>query len=43
MDDLTGKIGICSKGRLGIIHGQKDLPWGTSWVGTGLDERNYQK
>lgn len=34
---LIGKVGICGKGRPGLITGQKELPWGLSWIGDGLD------
>lgn len=34
--DLTGKIGVCSQGRIGRITGKKELPWGESWVGFGI-------
>lgn len=37
-EDLAGKIGICSRGRLGLIEGRKELPWGESWIGKGLDD-----
>lgn len=33
-----GKAGVCSKGRPGLIVGRKQLPWGLSWVGIGLDD-----
>jgi len=36
-DTLIGKVGVCSKGRPGLITGRKELPWGLSWVGIGLD------
>lgn len=35
--DLTGKWAVCSVGRLGKVEGRKELPWGVSWVGTGID------
>lgn len=37
MQDLIGKVGICSLGRPGLIVGRKQLPWGEAWVGIGLD------
>jgi hypothetical protein len=35
--DMVGRLALCSKGRLGIITGRKDLAWGLSWVGIGTD------
>lgn len=35
--DLRGKWAVCSIGRLGKIEGCKELSWGESWVGTGID------
>jgi len=35
--ELTGHWAVCSIGRIGKIEGRKALPWGESWVGTGLD------
>lgn len=32
-----GRWGVCSQGRIGHIEGKEILPWGESWVGTGLD------
>ena len=37
MTDLRGKWAVCSKGRIGKVEDFKTLPWGESWVGTGLD------
>lgn len=37
MSDLTGKLALCSRGRLGVVEGRKELEWGLSWVGTGVD------
>jgi hypothetical protein len=39
--DLVGKWAVCSIGRLGRIEGRKQLDWGLSWVGTGLDGRPW--
>lgn len=33
----VGQWAVCSRGRVGRIEGQKELPWGLSWVGTGID------
>lgn len=33
-----GRVGVCSKGRPGLITGRKKLEWGLSWVGIGLDD-----
>ena len=38
---LLGKLAICSKGRIGIILGRKELPWGLSWVGKGIDGSDW--
>lgn len=35
--DLTGRWAVCSDGRIGLIEGQATLPWGRSWIGTGID------
>jgi hypothetical protein len=35
---LTGCVAVCSRGRVGLITGKKELPWGLSWVGIGLDD-----
>lgn len=35
-EDLTGRMGVCSIGRIGIIEGRKALNWGVSWIGTGV-------
>lgn len=37
-ENLVGLVGVCSKGRPGLITGRKELPWGLSWVGIGLDD-----
>lgn len=34
---LIGRWAICSHGRVGRIEGQKELPWGLSFIGTGLN------
>ena len=39
--DLVGRVGVCSKGRLGHIEGQKELEWGLSWVGFGFDGEEW--
>jgi hypothetical protein len=38
-ETLIGKVAICSKGRPGFIIGRKELSWGLSWIGEGLDEQ----
>jgi len=35
--DLVGRWAVCGHGRLGRIEGRKELEWGLSWIGTGLD------
>ncbi len=38
-DNLFGRIGRCSKGRLGYITGYKKMPWGDwSYTGKQLDD-----
>ena len=37
LDDLVGRVGRCSKGKLGLITHWKMLPWGLSWVGISLE------
>lgn len=37
-ENLVGKVGVCSRGRPGLITGRKELAWGLSWVGIGLDD-----
>ncbi len=39
--DLTGRWAVCSIGRIGHIEGRKDLDWGLSWVGTGIDGKPW--
>lgn len=41
MEDLIGRVGICSHGRIGIITGRAVLPWGDSWVGIGIDGKDW--
>jgi len=36
--DFVGMVGLCSKGRPGLIIGRRHLPWGLSWVGIALDD-----
>ena len=48
MEDLIGKVAICSLGVRGYVTGRKRLPWGDAWIGyaqeTGLpwSSRNPQ-
>jgi hypothetical protein len=37
MCDLYRKIAVCSQGKIGLITGMKELPWGLSYVGIALD------
>lgn len=37
VENLTGKICVCSTGRVAIVTGTKDFKWGKSYVGLGLD------
>lgn len=37
-ENLIGRVGVCSRGRPGLITARKELPWGLSWVGIGLDD-----
>lgn len=37
-DNIIGRVGICSRGRPGLITHRKTLPWGESYVGIGLDD-----
>jgi len=39
--DLVGRWAVCGAGRIGRIEGRKELAWGVSWVGTGLDGRPW--
>lgn len=41
MEDLIGKVGICSHGRIGVITDFQVLPWGDSWVGVGIDGKEW--
>lgn len=36
-----GRWAVCGVGRLGRIEGREELPWGTAWVGTGIDGRPW--
>lgn len=35
---MIGLVARCSSGRIGVVTGRKELPWGLSWVGIGLDD-----
>lgn len=35
--DLRGRWALCNAGRIGLIQDRKQLAWGLSWVGVGLD------
>ncbi len=37
-ENLVGLVAVCSRGRPGLVTGRKQLPWGLSWVGIGLDD-----
>lgn len=39
--NMLGKLAICSKGRIGFVTGRKELPWGLSWIGMGLDGTDW--
>jgi len=41
-DILVGTVCRCSKGRPGLVTGKKELPWGESYVGIGLDDGPIQ-
>ena len=41
-DVMVGTVCRCSKGRPGLVTGQKKLPWGQSWVGIALDSGSWQ-
>lgn len=41
MENMIGKVGICSHGRIGVITGREVLPWGDSWVGIGIDGKEW--
>ena len=32
-EPAIGKIAVCSIGYIGVITGQKELPWGLAWIG----------
>ena len=34
---LTGKVCVCSVGRVGIVTGEEKYHFGLAWVGLGLD------
>ena len=34
---MIGIVAKCSRGEVGLITGQKVLPWGLSWVGIPLN------
>lgn len=36
-EDLTGKVCVCSVGRVAVVTGAKKFPWGLAWTGLGLD------
>ena len=36
-EDLTGKICVCSVGRIAIVTGKHKFDFGEAWVGLGLD------
>jgi hypothetical protein len=38
-EDLTGKVCVCSIGRLGLVVGREDIGWGLTYVGLALDTR----
>jgi len=40
-ESLIGRWAVCSIGRLGKIEDRKELPWGLSWVGTGIDGQEW--
>jgi hypothetical protein len=40
-NDLLGKVAMCSQGKVGIITGQKALPWGLSYIGIALDGTDW--
>lgn len=35
-DYYIGRIGVCSRGHIGLIEGRKELEWGLSWTGVDL-------
>ena len=39
MENLIGKVGMCSINRPGLITERKEMPWGMAWVGDGLDRK----
>jgi len=36
-EDLTGKVCICSVGRIAVVTGQEFTEFGQAWVGVGFD------
>jgi hypothetical protein len=40
-ENLVGKWAVCGHGRIGRIEGRKQLEWGLSWIGTGVDGRPW--
>ena len=38
---MIGRLAVCSQGRIGRITGRKELPWGLSWVGDGIDGKPW--
>ena len=37
MEDLVGKVCVCSMGRLAVVLGRTTKPWGETCWGVGLD------
>jgi hypothetical protein len=36
-EDLTGKVCVCSTGRVAVVTGRKVFGFGEAWTGLGLD------
>jgi len=36
-EDLTGKVCVCSVGRVAVVCGRKDFEFGSAWAGIGFD------
>jgi hypothetical protein len=36
-EDLTGKVCVCSIGRIAVVTEKKSLAFGAAWVGVGFD------
>ena len=36
-EDLTGKVCICSTGRIAVVSGIKEFEFGVCWVGVAFD------